>query len=335
MRWLASRLVWSLLMMLAITFLTFVVVDSAPIDRAELEVERVAAERGLDATERDELLLKLRIRYGLVDAESRVSVPLLQRYGDWLRNAAMLRLGGVGDDHAALWLRLRQALPVTLWIGGLALALAMAGGIVLGAWAGLRPGSRRDRVLSNALLVLAGVPEFLLATLLVLVFCVALPWLPVSGLHSPGAERWGTGPQLLDLARHLLLPVLVTAVGPLMCVARFVRDAVARADRAAFAVNLRALGMDPGEVRGRLLRHGCVPVATLTGDLLPMLVGGSVVVENVFALDGLGHLAFQAVMGKELPLVMALLVLGAAVTLVGLVLSDLLHRWLDPRVRLS
>jgi peptide/nickel transport system permease protein len=188
---------------------------------------------------------------------------------------------------------------------------------------------------SIVLLALAGVPEFLLATLLVLAFGVSLPWLPISGLRSPGAERWDLVPQLLDLAHHLVLPVAVTAVGPAMYVARFVRDAVARAGTSPFAANLRALGMEPAVVRRRLLRHGIVPVATLAGELLPMLVAGSIVVENVFALDGLGHLAFQAVMGKEQPLLLALLVLGSAVTLCSLLLSDLLHRWIDPRVRLQ
>jgi len=334
MRWLVSRLVWSLLMLLAITLLTFVVVDCAPVDRAELEVEKIAAERGVAAGERDELLLQLRIRYGLIDPESRQPVPLWQRYGAWLRNAAALRFGGPGHDHAALSARLWQALPVTLWIGGLALAIALVGGALLGAWSGLRPGSPQDRLVSTLLLAVAGVPEFLMATLLVLAFGVSLPWLPISGLHSPGAERWDLVPRLFDMAWHVVLPVTVTAVGPAMYVARFVRDAVARAGEAPFAANLRALGMEPAVVRRRLLRHGAVPIATLVGELLPMLVAGSIVVENVFALDGLGHLAFQAVMGKEQPLLLALLVLGSTVTLVSLLLSDLLHRWIDPRVRL-
>jgi peptide/nickel transport system permease protein len=334
MRWLVSRLLWSLLMLLAITLLTFVVVDSAPVDRAELEVEKIAAERGFAAGEREELLLQLRVRYGLLDPATRQPVPLWRRYGAWLRHAATLRFGGPGQDHAALSARLWQALPVTLWIGGLALAMALVGGALLGAWSGLHPGSPRDRLVSTVLLALAGVPEFLMATLLVLAFGVSLPWLPISGLHSPGAERWDLVPRLLDVAWHLVLPVAVTAIGPTMYVARFVRDAVARAAGAPFAVSLRALGMDAAVVRRRLLRHGVVPMATLAGELLPMLVAGSIVVENAFALDGLGHLAFQAVMGKELPLLLALLVLGSTVTLFSLLLSDLLHRWIDPRVRL-
>jgi peptide/nickel transport system permease protein len=106
-------------------------------------------------------------------------------------------------------------------------------------------------------------------------------------------------------------------------------------DAAPFVAALRALGTEPAVVRARLVRHGCVPVATLAGNLLPMLVGGSIVVENTFALDGLGHLALAACEQLDQPMVMALVVLGSIASLLALALSDALHRLVDPRVRLS
>lgn len=336
LRWLIVRLGQALLAMLVITFTTFVLIDQSPVDRAELEVMRVDGERtftGADA--RAEAIRQLRIRHGLLDPETGRPTPLLTRYGRWLANAVQLRFGGPGDDHAALWGRLATALPVTMWLGALALLVAFGLGVPLGTWLGLRAGTAADRAASAVLLVGVGIPEFLAGTLLLLAFSSAwLQWLPASGLRSPGAENWLLPWQLVDFAQHLVLPVLVLACGPFVLVVRFVRDSVARAADAPFVVGMRALGIDPRVVRSALLRHGCAPVATLVGSLLPILVGGSIVVENLFALDGVGHLAFAAAQQKEQPMMMAIVVIGSAVTLAAFVLSDWLHRWFDSRVRL-
>ena len=185
------------------------------------------------------------------------------------------------------------------------------------------------------LLVALGVPQFLLATLLLLAFTsVWVQWFPPTGLSSLGSEGDPWFARLLDRAWHLVLPVTVMSLAPFVMVTRFVRDAVARADRAPHTVCLRALGVHERVVARRLLRHGATPAATLAGGLLPMLVGGSIVVENVFSLDGLGHLAFQAVIDQDQALVMALVLLTSVVTLLSLFVSDLLHRLVDPRVRL-
>lgn len=336
-RWLLIRLLWLLVTLLGITFVTFVVLDRAPVDRADLQLERAAIQEGAEAVHsRAHSLLRLRVQYGMVDPVTLEPRPLLQRYGAWLENALQLRFAGPEGDEAALWQRLGQALPVTMWLGTMALLLSVVGGTALGAWLGLRAGRGGDRWASVLMLFGAGVPEFLMATLLTLGFAVLwLPILPASGLRSPGAEHWMLPWQVLDFAWHLVLPVTVMAIGPLVMVARFVRDSVATVMRAPFVQNLRALGIERDIVVWRTLRHGCAPVATLAGSLLPMLVGGSIVVEQVFSLDGFGHLAYRAVLEQDQPMLMALVVIGSVVTLLSLIVSDLLHRAVDARVRLS
>jgi peptide/nickel transport system permease protein len=337
MRWLLLRLLWLVVTLLGISAVTFVVLDRAPVDRAEIEAAARAASGTLTgAASREAAVLRLRVQYGLVDAETLTPAPLWRRYTSWLGNALTLRLAGPGDDPDAFWRRIAAALPTSLLLGGLALLLAFGAGVPLGVWSGMRAGSRGDRLVSAGTFVLAGVPEFLLATLLLLAFGGALlQWLPNAGLQSRDAAAWPWWRQVVDVAAHLLLPVAVMASGPLVLVTRFVRDAVARAAAAPFAAQLRALGLEPGLVRRRLLRNALAPVATLAGSLLPMLVGGSIVVENVFALDGVGRLAFTAVQQQDQAMVMAMVVLTSLATLLALIVSDLLHALWDPRVRLG
>lgn len=336
LRWLLFRMATLVLTLLGITLVTFVVLDQAPVDRAVIEAARTAQDTGfVDAASRDAAILQLRIRHGMVDPVTLEPAPWWRGWLAWLENAVQLRFAGPNEDHAALLRRLGDALPVSLWLGGLALLVAFGIGIPLGAWCGTHAGSRGDRVVANVMFGILGVPEFLLGTLLVLGLAGAWQLFPTNGLRSDGAERWAFGMQVLDFAWHLVLPVTVMAIAPLVLVTRFVRDAVARAAALPFAASLAALGTEPRLLRRRLLRNALAPVATLAGSLLPMLVGGSLVVENLFSLDGIGHLAFAAVLGRDHAMVMAIVVLGSVTTLFALLVSDVLHRVVDPRVRLA
>jgi peptide/nickel transport system permease protein len=336
-RWLLIRLLWLFVTLFGITFVTFFVLDRAPVDRVELKVEKASQSNSyVDAKHRDESIQRLRIELGLIDPVTHEALPVWSRYTTWLQKAMTLQFAGEGEDHDALWRRLGEALPVTMLLGGISLSLALGCGMLIGVWLGRRTGRRRERFWSAVMLTAIGVPEFLFATLLLLTFSVVwVQWFPAGGLRSNGAEQWTFFWQLVDFAWHLALPVLVMSVAPIVMVTRFVRDAVARASAAPFMTSLKALGVAPNVVSRRLLRHGAVPVATLAGGLLPMLVGGSIIVENLFSLDGLGHLAFRAVLEQDQAIVMAIVLLTSLATLLSLLISDLLHRVVDARVRLT
>lgn len=335
LRWLCVRLGWMVVSLLGITFVTFVVLDLAPVDRAQIEVARQQQDSGFsNLAARDKAILQLRVRYGLVDQETLQPAPIWRRYGNWLGNALCLRFAGPNEDDRALWRRLENALPVTMWLGLLSLLVVAVVGVPLGSWLGMRAGTAADRAVSRCLFVIVGLPEFLFATLLLFGFGgLWLSWFPSGGLRSPGSEHWSIFRQVVDFAWHLVLPVTVMATGPTVLVVRFLRDAVARADASAFADNLRALGTEPATLRWRLVRNGAAPLATLAGTLLPMLVTGSIVVENLFALDGIGHLAFRAVEAQDQAMLMALVVVTSTVTLLALIASDVAHRVVDPRIR--
>jgi peptide/nickel transport system permease protein len=337
LRYVLKRCLWMLPMLLGISLVTFVVMDLAPVDRAQLELARAQPEvTWRDQQSRELALARLRMRYGLVDPVTAEPRSVWSRYRHWLWNAATFRLAGPGEDQAEFRSRIGRALPVSLLLGFWTLVVTAGVGVPLGAWLGLNAGRRRERAASGALYALLGTPEFVLATLLLLFLGGAgLGLLPSGGLHSDDAAEGSLLESALDVAWHLVLPVLAMSVGPVVLVARFLRESLVRTAAQPFAWNLRAWGISRGTEVLRLLRNALSPLATLAGGLLPMLVAGSVVVETVFSLDGLGRLTYTAVLYQDQAMVMTMTLLGSVATLLALFVSDLMQRAVDPRVRLQ
>lgn len=335
LRFVLRRLLWMLPTLFGISVLTFVVLDLGPLDRSEIEVARQSDAEVMEAERREAAVRELRRRYGMVDADGR-SRGVFERYGQWLGSALRLDFAGEGEDRGSFGLRFRRALGVTVLIGLLAVGLATLSGCVLGVWLGTHCGGLVDRVASRLLLVGFALPEFLVASLLLLAFAGGLfeSWLPSHGLRDPRSGEWSVGAQVWDLARHLILPVATLAIAPMAIVTRHVREATARASRSKFVAAMRDHGLPESEVRRTLWRHGLRPLATLVGSLLPAIVAGSVVVEQTFGLPGIGKMAFHAVLEKDVGTVMAVTLLVSLVTLLAILTSDILHRWLDPRVEL-
>lgn len=334
LRYVLLRLALIPLTLLGISLVTFAMMDLAPADRASIAMQNV--EGAADATVRQEALRRLRIEWGLADPQTGAPLSLAHRYGAWLRRAVRCDFVGPGENASAFRERIAAALPVTLLVNVLALLVALGIAVPLGAWSGMNAGGGADRAVSLLLLVAFGLPEFLLATLLLLTFGGGFfgELLPSGGLQSADAASRSIAGQALDLAKHLLLPVASLALAPCVIAVRLLRDSVARAAASDFVLAMRGLGLPERHVRRRALRNGLSPLVTLLGTLLPALVSGSVVVESVFSLPGLGRLAFEAMQAREYPMVMALTMLVSLVTLAALLLSDLLQRVVDPRVEL-
>jgi peptide/nickel transport system permease protein len=328
------RLCWMPFTLLGIALSTFLLFDLVPLDRAALEVRDGTA---VHSEARAEALRALRARYGQVDPATGAPRPVLERFGAWLDRASRLDLAPPGEDPARFRARFGQALAVSALLGLLALGLALAVGIPLGAWLGARAGRRPDRWLSAPLLTLSALPEFLVATLLLLFAGGGLgpALLPAVGLRSPGLGAAGLGAGLLDLAAHLALPVLTLAVVPTATIARFLRESVARVAAADFVHALRGLGVDEGRIRRRVLRNALSPLWTLLGLMLPSLLIGTVVVEQVFSIQGFGRLTLEAVLRRDVATTLAATLVAATLVLLGLLGSDLAQRAADPRVELS
>jgi peptide/nickel transport system permease protein len=259
--------------------------------------------------------------------------PLHRQYLLWLSDALRGDLGRSFHDRKPVLQKIGERLGITLTLNALALGAMILISVPLGAAAALQPGSRWDRYTAVGSYLLYALPVFWAGLLLQILFSVRLGWLPLYGLASTDAGP-GWAALALDRAAHLVLPVLCLSYGGVAYLSRFVRatlldNAAVEGSRAA-----RARGLSSWAV---ICRHGfrqaAVPLLTLAGFLLPALVGGSVIVETIFAIPGLGRLFVDATFQRDLPVLMGLTLLSGTATLAGVVLADLAYAWVDPRVR--
>ena len=258
--------------------------------------------------------------------------PLPERFGRWISRATRFDLGESFVDRRPVAERIREALPNTILLNGLALVLALAVAIPLGVVAGGRPESGFDRISGAALFALYSMPSFWVALLLQSLFAVQLRWLPLYGVTSDPAPSGFAA--VIDRLAHVALPATCLAYGTLAFVARLVRSGVAEMREADFVLAARARGASR---RRALWTHAfpnaLLPLITLFGLLLPALLSGSVIVEKIFAWPGLGRLYFDSILSRDYPVILGLSLLSAVVTLAATLASDIAGAAADPRVR--
>ena len=225
-----------------------------------------------------------------------------------------------------------ERLPNTLWLMGSALALSFSLGSILGTVAGARPGSATDRVLSIGSLALYAVPSFWLGLVLSVVFSVQLRWFPTAGIETIASGKHGLE-RALDIARHLVLPVSALGFIYLALFLRMMRSGMAEAWRQDFALAARAKGLSrPRIVVRHVARNALLPLVTMLGLQAASMLGGSVVIESVFAIPGFGRLAQEAVAGRDAPLLIGIIVVSAVLVILVNLMVDIAYALLDPRV---
>lgn len=225
-----------------------------------------------------------------------------------------------------------ERLPNTLLLMGSAVALSFSVGTLLGVAAGARPGSLRDRILSLGSLALYAVPGFWLGLVLVVVFAVRLRWFPSSGIETIASGKEGLA-RAADIARHLVLPVAALGLIYLALYLRMMRAGMAEAWRQDFVLAARARGLSRRRIVWRhVARNALVPLVTMLGLQSAAMLGGSVVVESVFSIPGLGRLAQEAVSTRDTPLLLGIILVSAVLVIFVNLAVDLAYAALDPRV---
>ncbi len=318
LRYALVRLLWAIPTLLGIVVAVFLLLHLAPGDPGS-----AAASRRIS----HESALALRRMYGL-------DRPLAAQFGAWLRRAARLDFGESFQDHRPVSLRIREALPYTLELNLLALALTLAVAIPLGVEQARRRGSAFDRLTGGFLFALYSMPSFWVAMLLLTLLSVHLGWFPLFGVASDTAAGLSFGAALLDGLRHLALPLACLTYGSLAFFTRMVRAAVLEASGKDFVLAARARGATPRQALWRhAFRNALLPLITLTGLLMPGLLSGSVIIERIFAWPGLGRLYFDAAMARDYPVILGLAFFTALLTLAATLLTDLACAAADPRLR--
>jgi peptide/nickel transport system permease protein len=305
------RVATAILTFVGITLATFLLIHAVPGD----PVAFYAGRSGFHAS--PETLAAIR-------AEHHLDQPLPIQYLHWARGAATFNFGRsiVGGQPVAS--QIGAKLPNTVLLNVVAFLLSMAIGLPLGLWSALRSGRKREQATSLTIYLLAALPTFWIALLLMQWFSVRLQWLPLYGMGVTAAER----------ARHLVLPALALTVAQVAIYARFARSAFAEVLTQDFMVTARAKGLGSGAVLWRhAFRNALLPLITLLGLSVPYLLSGSVVVEQIFQWDGVGYLFVESILARDYPVVMGLTVVTAVATLVASVMTDVLYALADPRLR--
>ncbi|MBB3298478.1 MULTISPECIES: ABC transporter permease [Rhizobium] len=318
---LRRRAISSIPVLLIVVIFTFFLLESASGDAVDAYLGSIG---GGDAALRQ----SLRESYGLDQS-------MFARLWLYLSSLARFDLGWSVAFNRPVGVLITERLPNTLLLMGSATALSFGIGSALGILAGARPGSVRDRMLSIGSLIVYAIPSFWLGLVLSIVFSVKLRWFPIAGVETIASGKTGFA-RALDIADHLVLPVGALALIYLALFLRVMRSGMAEAWKLDFVLFARAKGLSRGRIVLRhVARNALLPLVTMLGLQSAAMLGGSVVIESVFAIPGFGRLAQEAVNGRDAPLLMGIVVTSAVLVISVNFLVDLVYAALDPRIGAS
>lgn len=257
--------------------------------------------------------------------------PIPVRYVVWLSGALQGDLGYSIQSHRPIAEEIAKRIPPTLALMAVAILIAIAVGIPLGILAALRPYSKADYGMTTVTLALSSAPTFVLGLAAIYIFAVWLDVLPSGGMQTLGKPN-----SIVDFGSHLLLPAMVVGLASAAPLLRYTRASMLEALNGDYVVAAKAKGLTPKTVVVRhAFRNSLIPIITVIGLLLPELVAGAVITEQIFAWPGMGQLAVRAASDRDPALMMGVvLVIGSAV-LVTNILVDITYARADPRVRLD
>jgi ABC-type dipeptide/oligopeptide/nickel transport systems, permease components len=263
--------------------------------------------------------------------------PVHEQYWSWLKKLSHGDLGiSFSSDHRPVVAKIMERLPITIILEFLSLIIIIAIAVPIGVLSAVHQDSIFDKITGVLVFIGFAVPTFWLALLMMIFFGIHLGWLPISGLRSLNYEYLTPWAQFVDLAKHLVLPVFISAFGGLAGLSRYMRANMLEVIRQDYIMTARAKGLPERDVIYKhALRNALLPAITILGLSIPGLIGGSVIFETIFAIPGMGQLFYMSVMARDYPTVMGILLIGAILTLLGNLIADVSYAIADPRIRIS
>jgi peptide/nickel transport system permease protein len=318
--YISRRLLSMIPMLLGITLISFVIIRLAPGKPVILQ-QALNPRISLEEIKRLEKL----------EGQDK---PLPIQYFTWIGNCARLNFGRSIGDGRLVTEKILERLPLTLTINISSLIVIFGFAVPLGVSTAKRKGSWWDKSLSATSFILFAAPTFWLALLLMQLICIRWSWLPISGITSLDFKYYTWGQKIWDISRHLTLPIIVSSLGGIAAVSRYMRQSMIEALQQPFIYTAYAKGLSQAQVVYKhALRNAILPIVTMIGLSIPGLLGGSIIFESLFALPGIGRLFYEAAMMRDINLIMAEVVLAAILTMMGNLIADIGYALVDPRIR--
>ena len=333
--YLMQRLLLMIPTFIGITLIGFFIMRLAPGDPAELRAAGglgAAAGAGISVEKRgavDEAMAQWRAQFGL-------DKPLHVQYLVWLKNLATLNFGESFKDSQSVWGKIAERLPVTIKLNLWSIFVVYLVAIPLGIYSATHPNSFGDQVTTLAAFILFAVPLVWAATMAMVFICGGDFYylFPPGGLESLDySESWPLWQKFKDHAWHLFLPVVLLSYDGFAGMSRYMRSSMLEVLGQDYVQVARAKGLpEKVVILKHVLRNSLIPQVTILASILPGLIGGSVIIETIFSIPGLGQLGFESVLARDYPTVLALFTVSAVLTLIGILISDLLLAAVDPRI---
>jgi peptide/nickel transport system permease protein len=324
--YLIRRLLLIIPSFLGITFIIFLIMQCTPGDPTRLAMTK---EGGLQTTRQDKGYSdEMRKLYGL-------DKPVYVQYIRWLGNLCTFNFGRSYMDWRPIGTKILERIPVTLSLSVISLIVVYIIALPVGVLAAVRQNSLVDRVITILLFILYSLPGIWVGVMLILFFAGTrfLDWFPLRGLHGDGAETMPFFAWLGDALWHLVLPVVVMTYGGFASLSRYMRSGMLEVIRQDYIRTARAKGLsEKSVILKHAMRNSLIPLVTISVMALPGLIAGSVIVEQIFSLPGMGLLFYEAAFARDYYTVMAISAIEALLVLVSLVFVDIFYALADPRI---
>ncbi|MGC8554577.1 MAG: ABC transporter permease [Candidatus Acidulodesulfobacterium sp.] len=316
-----KRIFFMIPILIGITLISFFVIHLAP---GNPLTEQLGLNPKVSAASR-ELLAKL---YGL-------NKPLLTQYYDWLKRIVTLNFGvSFTANHEPVITEIKRTIGITIIINSLAMFFIFLFSIPLGVMSAVKHDSLFDKITTVLVFIGFAAPSFWVALLLIIFFGIDLHILPIGGITSTGYNFlpwWG---KIANIAKHLVMPVFVAGFGGIAGLSRYLKGNMLEVYRQDYILTARAKGLKERTVIYKhAMKNALIPFITILGLSVPGLIGGSVIIETIFDINGMGRLFYQSVLARDYPTIMGILVIGAVLTLIGNLLADIAYALVDPRLR--
>jgi peptide/nickel transport system permease protein len=316
--------------LIGISFITFSIMQLMPGSPVLLRLQKMQGMMAGNSVP-EEVIEQTKKLYGL-------DKPIWKQYVLWVGRLCTLDFGTSFKDRRPVLDKILEALPVTLQLNIISIFIIYVISLPLGVYSATHQRTWSDTIITVLLFVLYSLPNFWVAMLLIFFLSGAgyLSWFPVSGLRSTDYEQMSWTQTVIDRLWHLVLPIVCYTYDGFAALSRYGRAAVIENLRQDYVRTARAYGFTEKVVIFRYtVRNSLIPIITLLGTLLPSLIAGSVIIENVFTIPGIGRLSFESILNRDYPTVMGILTITAILTLAGLIVSDILYALADPRIKLK